>query len=229
MKKLLTTASIVLMFATSAFTQTLDFFKEVNQSYSLLGSFWGTQFKRGNLKFNNPSKIIYSTENPVNSACGIIQEKNAALCTGDNTIYISKDLFQELAQKYNNGVFYFIIAHEYGHSIQEQLQIERVLTFDREQQADCLAGVFFNALSHYNLVENKDITNINNFFKDTSKKDNFFSNITSDESHGNSEQRFAAFNYGYKIGNTDQCFKNFNIGNQGKEIANDLIKLFKKQ
>ncbi|MGW5317671.1 metallopeptidase [Nocardia thailandica] len=70
---------------------------------------------------------------------------NAAYCGGDHTIGWDRGvLLPELVGKFGELSVVMVLAHEYGHAVQGQAKIAGLLTSGlvKEQQADCLAGVF---------------------------------------------------------------------------------------
>ncbi|MEU0539172.1 metallopeptidase [Nocardia sp. NPDC005978] len=73
------------------------------------------------------------------------QQINAAYCGVDQSIGWDRGvLLPELIRKFGPMSVVMVIAHEYGHSLQDQARLNGVLTptVVREQQADCFAGVF---------------------------------------------------------------------------------------
>ncbi|MHA3020195.1 neutral zinc metallopeptidase [Mycobacterium sp. BMJ-28] len=70
---------------------------------------------------------------------------NAAFCHDDNTIGWDRGVLMPSLRKANGDMAVtMVLAHEYGHSVQEQAKMARksTPTLVSEQQADCLAGVY---------------------------------------------------------------------------------------
>lgn len=93
------------------------------------------------------------SESVVFCESGTYQLVNAAYCGGDHTIGWDRGvLLPKLVQKYGEMAVVMVLAHEYGHAIQGQAELAGFLTppLVREQQADCLAGVFLRHVAEGN-------------------------------------------------------------------------------
>jgi uncharacterized protein len=79
---------------------------------------------------------------------------NAAYCPLDHTIGWDRAvLLPLLVDKYDEMSVVMVLAHEYGHAIQSQADLLRGFFTDalvKEQQADCLAGVFLRHVAEGN-------------------------------------------------------------------------------
>ncbi|WP_410875364.1 metallopeptidase [Nocardia sp. A7] len=79
---------------------------------------------------------------------------NAAYCPLDHTIGWDRAvLLPLLVDKYKEMSVVMVLAHEYGHAIQSQADLLRGFFTDalvKEQQADCLAGVFLRHVAEGN-------------------------------------------------------------------------------
>ncbi|MFE7801776.1 metallopeptidase [Nocardia sp. NPDC057440] len=81
------------------------------------------------------------------------QVVNAAYCGLDHTIGWDRGvLLPKLKEKFSEMAVVMVLAHEYGHAIQGQAKIAGFLTsaIVKEQQADCLAGVFLRHVAEGN-------------------------------------------------------------------------------
>ncbi|MEV0294874.1 metallopeptidase [Nocardia sp. NPDC050710] len=78
---------------------------------------------------------------------------NAAYCGLDHSIGWDRGvLLPQVEKKYGPMAVVMVLAHEYGHAIQGKAKIAGLLTpvLVREQQADCLAGVFLRHVAEGN-------------------------------------------------------------------------------
>ena len=131
---------------------------------------WGQVLARGGSRYQPPVMVLFS--GAVESACGF---SSAAVgpfyCPLDNKLYLDLSFFDELERRFGApGDFAqaYVIAHEVGHHVQNQLGIARkvqaaqqrasqedanALSVRMELQADCLAGVWAR---HSRLLEAGD-------------------------------------------------------------------------
>lgn len=115
--------------------------------------YWQAEYSktfRGN--FKPASKYIsWSAKAPESESVQFCKSStyklvNAAYCPLDHTIGWDRSvLLPLLVDKYKEMSVVMVLAHEYGHAIQSQADLLRGFLTDalvKEQQADCLAGVF---------------------------------------------------------------------------------------
>jgi predicted metalloprotease len=158
------------------------------------------------------------------SACGdedgTMGDSAAAYCPSDDTIYISEKFASDVydgaldhalpgsSQGYGGtaGDFSvaYIIAHEYGHEIQQELG-----TFDKysdlptmafELQADCYAGTWANSAYQDDKLEDGDVQEALNAALAVGDFD-----TSNPGHHGTPEQREAAWNEGFESGDPSAC------------------------
>ena len=131
--------------------------------------------RQANLQYRKPSLVLFS--GAVQSACG---GASAAMgpfyCPGDQKVYLDTDFFRVMQSKMGAGgdfAYAYVIAHEIGHHVQNQLGIlpevnsmrSRVgeaesnrLSVLTELQADCFAGIWArHAGQRYGSIEQGDI------------------------------------------------------------------------
>lgn len=85
---------------------------------------WNKVFNQNGIRFT-PAKVVMF-ENATRSGCGTAQsEMGPFYCPTDQTIYMDMSFFNELQQKFGAKVGQFtiayVLAHEYGHHIQNLL------------------------------------------------------------------------------------------------------------
>jgi hypothetical protein len=120
---------------------------------------WGQQFQAFNRTYREPRLVLY--RNVTQTACGSGQAAMGPFyCPGDQRIYLDLSFFDEMASRFRApGQFpqAYVIAHEVGHHVQNQLGITgkvdqmrqsmskrdgNAMSVRVELQADCLAGVW---------------------------------------------------------------------------------------
>ena len=120
---------------------------------------WTEIFARGGKRYQKPVLVLFS--GAVESACGFAQAAVGPFyCPADNKLYIDLAFYRDLQDKFRApGDFAqaYVIAHEVGHHVQNQLgiadQIRRAqsrankeqgnaLQVRMELQADCFAGIW---------------------------------------------------------------------------------------
>jgi hypothetical protein len=103
-------------------------------------------------EYSPPKRLVSYTggETPA-SPCGLdtplsFWSENASYCRADNSILYDETWLRDMAERSGEFAPYAVIAHEWGHHIQEILGIDGE-SLQLELQADCMSGVFLaNAL-----------------------------------------------------------------------------------
>jgi uncharacterized protein len=192
-----------------------------------IAAFWKEKFLQKNLTYQVPNVQHYSREYPLQTGCGVMNTINAIYCPSDHAIYLSTDLMGMVQNKYNHAVWFMVLAHEYGHATQRNLKQSSVFSIDRELQADCLAGVYFNSQKEY--FSEYDIDKINAFYSDNSDNTTGLSILTNQDSHGTSAARINAFQTGYKVGSVNACLKEYNFQKLTTDFIDSIYQIFRKK
>jgi len=187
---------------------------------------WNSIFNAQGRTYVEPKLVLFT--DLTDSACGTAQAATGPFyCPGDQKVYIDLGFFAEMQRRLNApGDFAqaYVIAHEIGHHVQNQLGImEQVmplrnrlgeqeynaLTVRLELQADFLAGVWaHHAQRMKNILEEGDIEEgINaagSVGADRIQKMTQGYVVPDAFTHGTSEQRMRWFIKGFKTGDLAQ-------------------------
>jgi hypothetical protein len=154
------------------------------------------------------------------TGCGAVADDSAAFyCPADDTIYVAEELAAEVlngaarnlpgeaaGQGHAVGDFgvAYIVAHEYAHNIQNELGFYRLaptrVAKPFELQADCMAGLWGNAVYHQGLLQPGDVEEA----IDTASAVGDF-DYGNPQHHGTPEERRAAWLLGYRSGDPTVC------------------------
>jgi len=196
---------------------------------------WTNIFRQSNMTYQMPTLVLFRDQ--VQSACGYASGASGPFyCPGDQKVYIDLAFFDELKSRFGaNGDFAvaYVIAHEIGHHVQNQLGILGDVNNQRarmsevnanrllvrlELQADFLAGMW----AHYDQqmfksLESGDIEEAMNAAAsvgDDVLQKRYQGRVIPDAfTHGTAAQRKEWFRRGYTSGDFDQGDTfNANIG-----------------
>jgi predicted metalloprotease len=187
---------------------------------------WTTVFKESNMSYRQPTLVLFRDQ--VESACGYASGASGPFyCPGDEKVYIDLAFFEELKSKfgaYGDFAVAYVLAHEIGHHVQNQLGILNDVNNQRarmsevnsnkllvrlELQADFLAGMW----AHYdeqmfNSLESGDIEEAMNAAAsvgDDVLQKRYQGRVIPDAfTHGTAAQRKEWFRKGYTSGDFDQ-------------------------
>ena len=193
---------------------------------------WGQIFAALNRQYNQPVLVLY--DGATNAAqCGRAQaEVGPFYCPGDKKVYIDLRFFNQLSSTGGSNSFAraYVLAHEIGHHVQDELGILSQVNARRQQsdertsnalsvrielQADCLAGVWANKANVTNGVQksiNLTQTDIqqglaaaSSVGDDTLQREAGRRVVTDSFTHGSSAQRQRWFTAGFQGGTVDSC------------------------
>jgi uncharacterized protein len=135
--------------------------------------FWTQQFEGAGKPYQRAKLVLFRGQ--VSSGCGQASSATGPFyCPLDQKVYIDLGFFDELSQRFQApGDFAqaYVLAHEIGHHLQQQLGIEQrvreqsqsnpddanELSVRLELQADCLAGVWARSTYDRGLLESGDL------------------------------------------------------------------------
>ncbi|MEY4948218.1 MAG: hypothetical protein RL698_429 [Pseudomonadota bacterium] len=188
---------------------------------------WHSIFRQSGREYREPKLVLF--KGSVQSACGMTQAAVGPFyCPADEKVYIDLDFYEEMRNRFRApGDFAqaYVIAHEIGHHVQNQLGISRQvqsamarmpkgeanqLSVRTELQADCLAGVWAaNADRARGILESGDLEDglrAASAIGDDKMMHRSAGYVVPDAfTHGSSEQRVRWFKRGLETGRFSAC------------------------
>ncbi|KAF1020909.1 MAG: hypothetical protein GAK30_02188 [Paracidovorax wautersii] len=187
---------------------------------------WTRLFKQQGAQYQVPRLVLFRGATP--TACGQGQTAMGPFyCPVDQKVYIDLAFYDTLREQLGApGDFAqaYVIAHEVGHHVQNQLGIlpkvdqmrrradaaqANQLSVRLELQADCLAGVWANQAKSNFQLEPRDIEEALNAASrigdDTLQKQSQGRVVPESFTHGTSAQRVSWFSQGYQKGALGAC------------------------
>jgi uncharacterized protein len=187
--------------------------------------FWDGVFQRSGEQYPYVDTVFFTDQ--VQTACGFASSQVGPFyCPRDQLIYIDLGFFDELQSRFGAGSAPFaqayVIAHEYGHHVQNQLGVLESIGGDTqgpesravraELQADCYAGVWAANAVETGLIAELTQADINAGLDAASAiGDDRIQEKTQGQvnpevwTHGSSEQRRRWFSRGYEEGSPAVC------------------------
>jgi predicted metalloprotease len=194
-------------------------------------NYWGQALPQYGRQYTKANTVLYSGQ--TQSACGTASNQVGPFyCPLDKLVYIDASFFQELQQRFgaNGGQLAkeYVVAHEYGHHIQDILGLLGRAQQDPqgpesgsvrlELMADCLAGMWVknatqtkdaNGTTYLQPITQDDITSA--LSAASAVGDDRIQKATQGRvnpeswTHGSSAQRQKWFTTGYQTGDLNQC------------------------
>jgi predicted metalloprotease len=189
---------------------------------------WGDIFAANGRQYVDPKLDLFS--GGVRTACGLASTAVGPFyCPGDQKVYLDLSFFQELQDRFGAAGDFaraYVIAHEVGHHVQEQLGVfDKVqqarrrgaamegaegLSVRQELQADCFAGVWANrSEQRLHWLEAGDVEEALNAASrigdDTLQRESRGTVVPDSFTHGTSAQRVKWFKTGLQSGQVSSC------------------------
>ncbi len=189
-------------------------------------AFWTDEFAYQGVEYTPSQTVLFSGS--TDGACGYASSAMGPFyCPTDESVYLDLVFFDQLQTRFGaqGGPFAmaYILAHEYGHHIQNLLGLLDTSRSSRDQgpnsmsvftelQADCLAGVWI-----YHAVETGYLAQVTN--EEIAQSLDAAQSVGDDRiqsqtqgyispetwTHGSSDQRQAALEDGMRSGDVDTC------------------------
>lgn len=188
---------------------------------------WTKLFSEKGAVYARPKLVLYSGATP--TACGTGQSASGPFyCPADQDVYIDLSFYTLMQERFGvSGEFAqaYVIAHEIGHHVQQQLGISdkvhsaresgserqaNALSVRLELQADCFAGVWaFHGNQARGILEQGDVESAlkaaSAIGDDALQRQGQGRVVPDSFTHGTSEQRARWFSRGLQSGQVEQC------------------------
>lgn len=188
---------------------------------------WTKLFTEHRASYQKPKLVLYS--GATQTACGTGQSASGPFyCPADADVYIDLSFYTLMQERFGvSGEFAqaYVIAHEVGHHVQNQLGISdkvhsarqnssereaNAMSVRLELQADCYAGVWaFHGNQARGILEQGDVESAlkaaSAIGDDALQRQARGTVVPDSFTHGSSEQRVRWFNKGLQSGQMEQC------------------------
>jgi predicted metalloprotease len=187
--------------------------------------FWAGVFQNSNKQYTYANTVFFTDQ--TDTGCGVATSQVGPFyCPEDKLVYIDLGFFDELKSRFGVNVTPFVeayvIAHEYGHHVQDLLGVLDQIRGDTqgpesksvraELQADCYAGIWAAHAVDTGLIEQLTQADINSGLDAAAAiGDDRIQEETQGQvnpetwTHGSSEQRRRWFSRGYEQGKPAEC------------------------
>jgi hypothetical protein len=182
--------------------------------------YWDDEFSQRGSTYRPAKTVIFTGS--VQAGCGLASSAMGPFyCPEDEKVYLDITFFQELQHRFGarGGPFAeaYVVAHEYGHHLQNQLGIlgqsqTRAGSIQVELMADCLAGVWAHHAAGTGILEQPTPDEIAQALDaaaavgdDRIQRETQGHVAPEQWTHGSSAQRQQWFNTGYQTGDLDRC------------------------
>lgn len=129
-----------------------DYRELVALTFVRLGDYWDNQLPDLGVRAARPQRLVSYWDAKTDPGCGGRPggPRNAFYCGPSKTIsWDGNWVYDRLYDDFGDAAAAFLLAHEYGHFVQDRLDVDTAypLTVEAELNADCLAGAWLGAVN----------------------------------------------------------------------------------
>ena len=205
--------------------------REACNALTSLNETWEPEFRRAGIRFEDPVLDLFQDGRVTTQGCGSATSAAGPFyCPADMGIYIDTRFYDQMDRQMGAGgdfARYYVMAHEYGHHIQNLTGLARQVRSAQQQdprranqlqvlmelQADCYAGVW--AGKNRNLIEPGDMeegmTAASAIGDDTLQRRAGQRVNPEGFTHGTSAQRMEALRAGLQSADDSVCDRYFDM------------------
>ncbi len=121
-----------------------------------LDRYWASVFDSSGLTYRSP-RGIFAYEDATRTPCGVVRGENALYCARSSSIHYDQSFLNDILIEIGDFAVAFVIAHEWGHFIQDRLGLFSRSSLQNELQADCLAGAYTRFADQSGILEAGDL------------------------------------------------------------------------
>jgi predicted metalloprotease len=198
--------------------------KKVQVAAKYFEAVWAQIFASRHVRYGSPKVVAYTGS--VKSGCGVLGNNNASYCGADNRIYYDTVFLTRMMK--NAGAYLgtdgdyapiTILAHEWGHAVQAQLDSASYIGLYRENMADCLAGAITQRANADHYLDRGDLEEAKYALTVAGDKPGT-TFVLDPNAHGSSSTRVAEFMKGFQGGvRACQVFETSRLGAAGDPAA----------
>lgn len=191
---------------------------------------WSQIFARKGARYGSPKVVSYTGS--IKTGCGVQGSNNASYCGADNRIYYDTIFLTRMMK--NAGAYLgtdgdyapiTVLAHEWGHAVQAQLDSASYIGLFRENMADCLAGAITQRANAEGRLDRGDLEEAKYALAMGGDKAGT-TWVFDPNAHGSSATRVGEFMKGFRGGvSACQVFETSRLGKAG-DPASQAIRTF---
>jgi uncharacterized protein len=162
-----------------------------------IDQFWKEVLAAINTPYSSP-RLQWVPQGQRPPTCGGEASRGPAYCPLNRTLVLPAVFFDRIWQQDADAAVVVVVAHEWGHHIQQSLGIMNGMyfTIQIELQADCLAGVFFSYANQRGWLDQGDLDEA--LAMSWSGGDPILVPWFEEGAHGSPQQRVTAFRLGFQ-------------------------------